>query len=536
MPTRFNAPTRYLQTKAGSLKPTVCISFWLKVKVPRMEHQNPIAFDNTYAQLPGRFFSHQRPTKVQHPALIRVNTSLATQLNIDPDWLSGPEGIAMVAGNQLPEGSEPISAVYAGHQFGNWNPQLGDGRAVLLGEVMSREKLRYDIQLKGSGPTPYSRGGDGRAPLGPVLREYILSEAMFALGIPSTRTLAAVTTGEEVYREEPLPGGVLARIAGSHIRIGTFQYFASLQDNEALKLLADHVIARHFPEISAAPNPYLALLNSAVARQASLIASWQLVGFIHGVMNTDNALLCGETIDYGPCAFLDRYDPAAVFSSIDSGGRYAYQNQPGIAHWNLMCLAQSLLPLFADDQEVALKHAQEAIDTFPELFWAAYDEGMNRKLGLNRLQSGDRELGQELLTLMAAEQLDFTLTFRFLSASDSIADDRHANDENHTSLANLISLPASLSPWLARWQARQLEESTNPDERRTLMQHANPLYIARNHRVEEAIAAAVILKDLAPFNTLVDVLARPFDFQSTHLKYAEPPGPDQIVRRTFCGT
>ncbi|MDA9285534.1 YdiU family protein, partial [Pseudomonadales bacterium] len=315
---------------------------------------NPIPFDNSYAQLPDRFFTRQNPTPVVKPGRIRVNHGLAEQLGIDVDWLTSTAGLEVLAGNAIPAGAEPIATVYAGHQFGSWNPQLGDGRAVLLGEVVDTQGARFDIQLKGSGPTAYSRGGDGRAPLGPVLREYIVSEAMFALGVPTSRSLAAVTTGEPVFRETALPGGVLTRVASSHIRIGTFEFFAVRKDIEALRILADHVINRHYPAAAQAENPYLVLLESVISRIATLVSQWQQVGFIHGVLNTDNMLLSGETVDYGPCAFMDSFDPTKVYSAIDRGSRYAYQKQPEIAHWNLMVLAQSLLPLIDADQAQAV--------------------------------------------------------------------------------------------------------------------------------------------------------------------------------------
>ena len=372
-------------------------------------------FDNSYRQLPERFFSALSPTAVSQPELIRANPALAAILGIDMEWLVSREGVEALAGNRVPEGAEPIATVYAGQQFGNWVPQLGDGRAILLGEVIGRDGVRYDVQLKGSGRTPYSRGGDGRAPLGPVLREYLVSEAMAALGVATTRSLAAVTTGERVYREGALPGAVLTRVAQSHIRIGTFQYFYSKKDTEALRLLARHVIERHYPEAADADNPVRALLDEVVSAQARLVAKWQLLGFIHGVMNTDNMLLSGETIDYGPCAFMDAFNPGQVFSSIDRQGRYAYANQPGIAHWNLANLAQALLPVLDVDGEKALLMAQESVDAFPDHYQAAYRNGMARKLGLAKWREDDAALASDLLATMAAEQADFTLSFRRLA-------------------------------------------------------------------------------------------------------------------------
>src|SRR5580698_7039503 len=335
------------------------------------------AFDNSYALLPERFYARLDPTPVAAPHLVRLNVALADRLGLDPEALSSPDGVAVLSGNQPPEGSSPLAAAYAGHQFGHFVPQLGDGRAVLLGEVVAPDGARFDIQLKGSGRTPFSRGGDGRASVGPVLREYIVSEAMAALGIPTTRSLAAVTTGEGVYRETILPGAVLTRVASSHIRVGTFQFFAARGDVEGVRTLADHVIARHYPEVAAAEHPYRALLDAVIARQAALVARWLLVGFIHGVMNTDNCSIAGETIDYGPCAFMDAYDPATVFSSIDEQGRYAYANQPRIALWNLTRLAECLLPLFSDDKDSAIDQAQFILGEFGKLFDAAYTAGLS---------------------------------------------------------------------------------------------------------------------------------------------------------------
>ena len=329
-------------------------------------------FDNSYVQLPEHFFVRQSPVPVSEPGLVRVNHALAQQLGIDPDWLQSAQGVQVIAGNQVPDGADPIATVYAGHQFGSWNPRLGDGRALLIGEVIGTDGARYDLQLKGSGITPFSRAGDGRAPLGPVLREYIVSEAMHALQIPTSRSLAAVTTGDFVYREQKLAGGILARVARSHIRIGTLQYFASIEDFDGVRLLVDHVVERHYPDLAGSENRALAMLERVMQKQAELIAAWQAVGFIHGVMNTDNMLLSGETIDYGPCAFMDQYDSAAVFSSIDHGGRYAYRNQPAIAHWNLACLAQTLIPLLDADIDKATELAQATLDRFPELFTQAF--------------------------------------------------------------------------------------------------------------------------------------------------------------------
>src|SRR3981081_178939 len=365
-------------------------------------------FQNTYAALPDNFFARVAPTPVDSPRLIKLNRPLARPLGLDPDRLASPEGTEILAGKRIPEGADPIAMAYAGHQFGHFVPQLGDGRAILLGEVIDADGVRRDIQLKGSGPTPFSRRGDGRAALGPVLREYIVSEAMAALGIPTTRSLAAVVTGENVVRETLLPGAVLTRVASSHIRVGTFQYFAARSDVAGGRRLAYHVIARHYPDITNAERPYHALLDAVIARQAELVARWLLVGFIHGVMNTDNTSISGETIDYGPCAFMDHYDPAKVFSSIDEMGRYAYANQPKIALWNLTRLAECLLPLFSDDQDKAIAEAQTTLGGFAEAFNAAYQAGLRRKLGLATARDGDPALAHDLLDAMDKHKADFT--------------------------------------------------------------------------------------------------------------------------------
>jgi uncharacterized protein YdiU (UPF0061 family) len=487
-----------------------------------------IPFDNSYARMPDRFFTRQDPVPVSRPRSIAVNRPLARQLGIDPDWLASGEGIQVVAGNVVPDGAEPLASVYAGHQFGSYNPQLGDGRAILLGEVVDSTGHRFDIQLKGSGPTPYSRGGDGRSPLGPVLREYIVSEAMHVLGIPTTRALAAVSTGEQVVREEFLPGAVLARVASSHIRIGTFQYFAAHGDVEALRALTRHVLVRHYPDALTEETPALALLRKVMERQASLVADWQLLGFIHGVMNTDNMLLSGETIDYGPCAFMDAFQADKVFSSIDHGGRYAYRNQPGIAHWNLACLAQCLLPLLHDDKEQAVTLAQGEVDRFPDLFLEAHTRGMARKLGLAELGEEDTELVEELFSTMNEHHLDFTLTFRRLA---DLADER-----GEAQVGELFEIPDALLPWLAEWRARLQRETTEPAQRQAGMYRANPVFIPRNHLVEEAIGAATRDDELAPFNSLMAVLQEPFDYRPGHRRFATPPRPEQEVRQTFCGT
>ena len=495
-----------------------------------MNPEPSLPFDNSYAGLPERFYTRQLPEPVASPGLIRVNHALASHLGIRPDWLESEAGVEFITGNFIPMGAEPIATVYAGHQFGGWNPQLGDGRAILLGELIAADGVRYDIQLKGSGRTPYSRAGDGRAPLGPVLREYVVSEAMAVLNVPTTRALAAATTGEKLMREGRVPGAVLVRVAQSHIRIGTFQFFASQGDFEALKILVDHVIQRHYPEVAQADNPVRSMLDGVVARQAGLIAQWQSLGFIHGVMNTDNMLLSGETIDYGPCAFMDDYDPGMVFSSIDQGGRYAYRNQPHIAHWNLSALAQALLPLLDDDKERALAQGQAAIDAFPDLYMAAYQNAMHNKLGISGNGADDEVLIQDLLTLMQEEKTDFTLTFRRLS--DLAGPDKAPV----AGVSSIFEIPETFAPWLDRWQKRLAGEAQDANGRQAAMYALNPAYIARNHLVEEVIDAAVNQQDLEPFHTLVEILAQPFEFSDDHTRYARPPRPDQIVRQTFCGT
>ena len=487
-------------------------------------------FDNSYARLPEKFYTRQLPVPVATPGLIRVNHALAAYLGFDADWLKSGKGLEFIAGNFIPDGAEPIAAVYAGHQFGGWNPQLGDGRAILLGEVIASDGVRHDIQLKGSGRTLYSRGGDGRAPLGPVLREYIVSEAMAVLGVPTTRSLAAATTGENVMREDRLPGAVLTRVAQSHIRIGTFQFFASRQDLGALKILVDHVTQRHYPEAAQAENPLRAMLDGVTARQAKLIAQWQLLGFIHGVMNTDNMLLSGETIDYGPCAFMDEYDPDTVLSSIDHGGRYAYRNQPAIAHWNLARLVQALLPLLAEDEEKALATGQAIIDAFPKQVQTAYQTGIFRKLGLTGDDAESSVLTQELLNLMEQEKTDFTLTFRRLS------DLVNPETASGGGVGSIFEIPEAFAPWLKRWQLKLANDPANASRRQAEMYIANPVFIPRNHLVQEAIEAAETQQDFTPFNDLVDILARPFEFKNTHARYATPPRPEQVVRQTFCGT
>ncbi len=469
-------------------------------------------FDNSYARLPDRFYARLAPTPVRAPKLVKINIALARQLGLDPDVLASPAGVEMLAGNRLAPGSEPIALAYAGHQFGNFVPQLGDGRAVLLGEVVDRGGVRRDIQLKGSGPTPFSRRGDGRAALGPVLREYIISEAMAALGIPTTRSLAAVITGEGVVREEILPGAVLTRVASSHIRVGTFQFFAARGDTEALKLLADHVIERHYPDAGS----YRGLFEAVIARQAELVAKWLLVGFIHGVMNTDNVSIAGETIDYGPCAFMDAYHPETVFSSIDQYGRYAFAKQPEIAGWNLARFGETLLPLLSDDKDIAIAQANGSLATFSSHFAGALLAGMRRKLGLFTEQDDDAVLAQELLKILTDNGMDYTQSFRRLSHGEMMVED---------------------DGWTARYRARLAREPQDEAARRAAMLAVNPVYIPRNHKVEAALAAAIQDDNYAPFEELLAVLAKPFEERPQYAAYAQPP-PGNASRnyRTYCGT
>ena len=488
-----------------------------------------LPFNNTYTRLPERFFRRVAPTPVAAPRLIRLNRPLAAHLGLDPDWLAGAEGVEMLAGNRVPDGAEAIATAYAGHQFGGFVPQLGDGRAILLGEVIDRGGVRRDIQLKGSGPTPFSRRGDGRAALGPVLREYIVSEAMAALGVPTTRALAAVATGEKVIRETRLPGAVLTRVASSHIRVGTFQFFAARGDVEGVRRLADHVIARHYPEAAHAERPPRALLDAVIRAQANLIPQWLLIGFIHGVMNTDNMSVAGETIDYGPCAFLDRYDPEAVFSAIDERGRYAYGNQAAIGLWNLTRLAECLLPLLSEDADAAVAEAQEALGAFASSFGNAYEAGLRRKLGLLVEHEGDAALGRDLLEVMDANGADFTLTFRRLS-------DAASGPEGDQGVRGLFADPRAFDAWAARWRQRLNREPTDAASRRAAMRAVSPAFIPRNHRVEAIIRAAVDGDDFGPFEELLTVLSQPYEDQPAFARYAEPPRDDERVCQTFCGT
>lgn len=490
---------------------------------------SPIPFDNSYARLPAHFYARLDPIPVAAARLLMFNAPLAAELGIDTGALDDTGLAAIFAGNTVPGGAEPIAMAYAGHQFGHFVPQLGDGRAILLGEVVDRGGVRRDIQLKGSGRTPFSRGGDGRAPLGPVLREYLVSEAMHALGIPATRSLAAVATGEQVYRETALPGAVLTRIAQSHIRVGTFQYFAARGDEAAVKRLADYVIERHYPELAGAENRYLALLEAIAERQASLIARWMGVGFIHGVMNTDNMAVSGETIDFGPCAFMDAYDPATVFSSIDETGRYAFANQPLIAQWNLARLAEATLELLDAVPERAVELANGVIERFWPSFQAKLLSIMRTKLGLMSEAEGDLELIKSLLDVMRDGKADYTLTFRRLA--DVVAD-----EDQVTELWGLFADPAPFEAWATSWRRRlATEPDIAPAERAAAMHGVSPAVIPRNQWVETALKSAVEDGDLAPFERLHAALGKPFETPSDPA-FAAAPEPTGERYRTFCGT
>ena len=488
-------------------------------------------FTLRYSRLPERFFAPFDPVPVASPRLVAFNRPLAEELGFDLETFDRDEAAVWFAGNVVPPGAKPLAQAYAGHQFGGFVPRLGDGRAVLLGEVTDREGRLRDIQLKGAGCTPFSRGGDGRAPLGPVLREYLVSEAMQAMGIPTTRALAAVTTGERVVRGIPEPGAILTRVAASHIRVGTFQYFAARGDTDAVRELADHVVSRHYPELGSLSGNerYLALIEAIQARQAALVARWMGVGFIHGVMNTDNTTVSGETIDYGPCAFMESYDPKTVFSSIDEGGRYAYSNQPWIAQWNLARLAETLLPLIDSDQERAVERATELIQAYPAQYEAEWLTVMRAKLGLIREDGGDQRLVEALLEAMHQGHADFTLTFRQLcECAHSSAGD--------AALLELFERPESIEAWLERWRERLAQEPATPAERARQMRLVNPHYIPRNHQVQKALTAAIDEDDFAPFEALLAVVTRPFEEQPGHEAYTLPASPRERVFRTFCGT
>ena len=478
-------------------------------------------FDNSYARLPEAFHARLNPVPVRAPQLVVFNTALAQMLGLNADALKGDEGAAVFAGNRIPAGAEPLAQAYAGHQFGGFT-MLGDGRAILLGEQVTPQGERFDIQYKGSGRTPFSRQGDGRAALGPMLREYIISEALHALDIPTTRSLAVVTTGEPVFRETTLQGAILTRTAASHLRVGTFQFAAARDNPDELRTLADYTLQRHFPDLAGDANPYLALLGAVLERQASLVARWLLVGFIHGVMNTDNMALCGETIDYGPCAFMDAYDPETVFSSIDHNGRYAYGRQPQIAQWNLARFAETLLPLIHADPPEAAAMANAAINRFPDAFQRCWIDGMRAKLGLSNQEADDGPLAADLLDCMHRHGADFTNTFRDL-ASGTLPE------------ASLFRAP-DFKQWFDRWQARLKRQPGSREASRRLMNTSNPAVIPRNHRVEAALAAAVERSDFTVMENLLGVLTHPYQAPPEQAGYHLPAPPSAQPYRTFCGT
>jgi uncharacterized protein YdiU (UPF0061 family) len=476
-------------------------------------------FDNSYARLPKSFFVRIKPESVHLPKLVVLNEHLAVSLGLNPEALGGEEGAAIFGGNEIPEGAAPLAQAYAGHQFGQFT-MLGDGRAVLLGEQVAPDGKRMDIQLKGSGRTPFSRGGDGRAALGPMLREYIISEAMHALGIPTTRSLAVVTTGELIWRETKLPGAILTRVASSHLRVGTFQYVANWRPNE-LRALADYALARHYPEMADSEDKYLLLFRNVMERQAELIAKWQLVGFIHGVMNTDNMAISGETIDYGPCAFMDVYDPDTVFSSIDAQGRYAYQNQPLIGGWNLARFVETLLPLLHEDLDEAVKIAQDEVSGFTNLFHSYWLKGMRAKLGIFNEEEQDEDLINHLLDLMKNHLADFTNTFRALTL----------NESEDTPLFK----SGEFAQWHQRWQERLKRQQQPKESVQALMRKNNPAVIPRNHRVEEALEAAVEKGDYSVMERLVNVLSNPYAYMDEQNEYCKVP-PSAAPYITYCGT
>ncbi len=484
------------------------------------------ALEHTFVRDCPGMYEPWEPATVPAPELVVLNEGLAEELGLDPAALRTPDGVAVLAGNLVPESASPVAQAYAGHQFGGYSPRLGDGRAVLLGELVDVHGRRRDLHLKGSGRTPFARGGDGKAALGPMLREHVIGEAMHALAIPTTRALAVVATGEGVVREDVLPGAVLARVASSHVRVGSFQYAAANGGPPLVQLLADHVIARHHPQALDAPDHYLALLEAVVEAQASLVAQWMLVGFVHGVMNTDNMTISGETIDYGPCAFMDAFDLATVFSSIDHGGRYAYGNQPAVAQWNLARLAAAPLPRLGEDAEQAAAAATEVLRSFPPRYHEHWAAGVRSKLGLVEAQPDDQELAEDLLVLLQAQQVDMTSAFRALSSA-------LRGDEGR--LRAHFSDPDAIDGWLRRWTDRLTAEGRDRRTAADDLDRVNPVYVPRNHLVEEALAAATE-GDLGPYERLVDAVTRPFEERSGFERYAEPGAPDLGRYVTYCGT
>jgi len=483
-------------------------------------------FENEFAFLPSAFFESVAPSPVGGAVLIKFNVELAATLGLDVERLSGLEGCSIFSGNSLPEDSDPIAMAYSGHQFGNFSSRLGDGRAILLGEIVGIDGVRRDVQLKGAGPTPFSRRGDGRSALGPVLREYLVSEAMASLGVPTTRALAAVWSGEKVYREEMEPGGVFTRVASSHLRIGTFEYFASRRDLENLRILLEYSLERHYPDVLNTENHALALLTEVMNRQASLVARWMQIGFIHGVMNTDNMSISGETIDFGPCAFLDNYDPKKKFSFIDQQGRYAFGNQPMIAHWNMARLAEALLPLIHPDEETAVGLAREALESFPVVFRNAYSQRMAAKIGLPAGGEADWPLVDALLSLLHEQEIDYTLSFRHL---------RDAAGGDAAAFVELFPRPAPVLQWLDQWRDHLSTQGLSVELAASTMRAANPVFIPRNHRVEEMIVAGKG-GDFSLFHKFNEVLRHPFEEQPQFREYELPPKPHEAVRATFCGT
>ena len=487
-----------------------------------------LGFTHTYSALSPRFYRRVVPAGVKNPQLVIFNRRLAEELGLEADVMER-DSAALFSGNQLPEDANPIAMAYAGHQFGGFVPQLGDGRAILLGELKGGDGVLRDIQLKGAGLTPFARNGDGRAALGPMLREYLISEAMHALGIPTTRSLAVVTTGEQVFREGLLPGAVLTRVAASHIRVGTFQYFAARGDHDGVRELLDYVIARHYPHARNSQVPALAVLKAVAQRQATLIADWMRVGFIHGVMNTDNMAISGETIDYGPCAFMDHYHPNTVFSSIDHAGRYAYANQPGIAQWNLARFAEALLPLIDADTDKAVGLATEVLESFIAQFEAQLFHELCRKIGVTDGREGDADLINRLFAAMQEAEADFTLTFRKLA----LAAER-SNAES--TLRELFAQSPGIDDWIRDWRERLTSDPQSAAERAARMRRVNPAFIPRNHRVEEALNAASERGDYQPFCRLLGILQHPYDDQPEATGYEQPPQPSERVLQTFCGT
>ena len=496
---------------------------------------NPIPFTNRYLALGEAFYKKTLPTPVAAPALIAFNAALANEMGLSTDELGTQDGVNIFAGNVVPGGAEPLAMAYAGHQFGNFVPQLGDGRAILLGDMTAADGVCLDVQLKGSGRTFYSRNGDGRAALGPVLREYLVSEAMARLGVPTTRALAAVTTGEQVAREQLLPGGIITRVATSFIRVGSFEYFSASNDVESIRELANYVIERNYPQLRASEQPYVALLQAVVDGQAALIASWMQLGFIHGVMNTDNMSIAAETIDYGPCAFMDAYDHDRVYSAIDRNGRYAYSNQPAIGLWNLTRLAETLLPLLAESSDAAVELAQSVLKTYADTYHQAWLTGMRAKCGLSNAAAAskpdsDKALIESLFNVMAANNADFTLVFFHLSQLNLQA------SEKDDDIRRLFVDPAQFDDWLVKWRERASEEMLTDKQRQASMQSVNPVYIPRNHQIEAAIRAAEDQGDFSVFHALHEVLQHPFTRQQGKDRYMQPPEPDEVVRQTFCGT